>query len=138
MAREEDAEREPSKIGEYGKSKREAEEWLKKSGVPFTILRPDCIFGEGRPLPFALFKMVADHRIWLPYGGRAMLRPVYVGDLMKVMEICIERGVRREVYNVGGGLICSVDGFVNMIEEIMYGKRCAERYRLNGKDAEGG
>jgi nucleoside-diphosphate-sugar epimerase len=133
MAREEDAEIEPNKIGEYGKSKREAERWLKKSGVPFTILRPDCIFGEGDPYLLPLFKMVDDRRVWLPYGGRAMLRPVYVGDLLKVMELCIERRVRREVYNVGGGLICSVDGFVNMIEEIMYGKRCAERYRLNGK-----
>lgn len=133
MTKEKDMNDKPDNISEYGNSKREAEVWLKRSGMPYVMLRPDCIFGEGDPFLLPLFKMVANRRAWLPHNGRAILRPVYVGDLLKVMKRCIELEVSREVFNVGGDLICSVDEFVSLIESIMYGKRCINRYNLNGK-----
>lgn len=69
---------------DYGKSKRQAEELLMASGLPYTILRPSYIYGAYPRLASSMDRVVFDVREHKPYTrfpfpGRAS--EIYAGDL---------------------------------------------------------
>lgn len=69
----------------YSRSKARGEEWVKRSSIPFTIIRPSLAYQDGGALEFMRF---ADHLrrpgpvVWLPAGGRALKSPVHIDDLV--------------------------------------------------------
>jgi nucleoside-diphosphate-sugar epimerase len=69
----------------YARSKLLGEEWVKRSAVPFTIIRPSLAYQDGGALEFMRF---VDHlkrrgpAVWLPEGGRCLKSPVHIDDLV--------------------------------------------------------
>ncbi|WP_166517519.1 NAD-dependent epimerase/dehydratase family protein [Bradyrhizobium canariense] len=59
----------PRPTNAYGRSKLEAEDAVRSSGVPHTILRPVVIYGLGEKGNFALLSKVARLPIPLPFGS---------------------------------------------------------------------
>lgn len=63
-------------INAYGRSKLGAEEAIRASGAPFTILRPVVIYGDGEKGNFATAHRIARLRIPLPFGALTARRSV--------------------------------------------------------------
>ncbi|HET9333149.1 MAG TPA: complex I NDUFA9 subunit family protein [Gemmatimonadota bacterium] len=89
----------------YFRTKWEAEEAVRASGLSTTIFRPSTIFGKDSEFFALLAKMLrwSPGLMPLPGGGRQRLQPVWVGDVAE----CFLQAVRMErspedVYDVGG------------------------------------
>jgi NADH dehydrogenase len=89
----------------YFRTKWEAEEAVRASGLSATIFRPSTIFGRDSEFFALLAKMLrwSPGLLPLPGGGRQRLQPVWVGDVAE----CFLQAARMErspedVYDVGG------------------------------------
>lgn len=95
-----------AKMTPYSRSKRIAERYVRASRLHWTIIRPTLVYGETGGLEFDLFLNYLDKYPVIPFigSGRALKRPVYVGDLIDGFErvIALPRGMGK-VYNFSGG-----------------------------------
>jgi UDP-glucose 4-epimerase len=66
----------PKPNNAYGRSKLAAETAVRTAGVPFTILRPVVIYGEGEKGNFATVHRISRLRIPLPFGALKARRSV--------------------------------------------------------------
>jgi len=92
-------------VTEYFRTKWEAEEAVRASGLSTTIFRPSTIFGKDSEFFALLAKMLrwSPGVLPLPGGGRQRLQPVWVGDVAEcfLQAARMERSP-EEVYDVGG------------------------------------
>ena len=74
----------------YHKSKREADEYLRTSGLHYYILKPSIVYGEDG-VSTELFKGLSSLPV-IPIidDGEQLLQPIYVDDLVKTVRACIE------------------------------------------------
>jgi UDP-glucose 4-epimerase len=86
----------------YGKSKLAAELAVRAVGVPFTILRPVVIYGEGVKGNFALIHRLARIPIPLPFGRLKAKRSVLsVQNLCSAVQLVLtDRRARGETFIV--------------------------------------
>jgi uncharacterized protein YbjT (DUF2867 family) len=94
----------PGAKSEYHKTKWEAEELVRASGIPFTILRPSLIFGPGDQFTLRLSEMLKISPVMPVIGpGRSKIQPIYIDDVVT----CIAKAVAsdaflNEIYEIGG------------------------------------
>ncbi|MEI6462235.1 MAG: NAD(P)H-binding protein [bacterium] len=71
---------------EYYKSKEKAEEIIKSSGIPYTIIRPCMLFGKGdKSLSFFLKIMKTLHILPIFSGGKYLIQPLHIDDLTSLV-----------------------------------------------------
>jgi NADH dehydrogenase len=104
----------PDAVSNYHKTKCRAEEYVRSSGLDWTIFRPSMIHGpqgEFMQMEAKWARMQAPPFLFMPYfgggvlgcGGAGMLQPVYVGDVAKAFVDALEkRGTIGEVYPLAG------------------------------------
>ena len=88
------------------KSKGIAEEHIRKSGVPYTIIRSSVVFGpEDRfTNPLALLLRSAPGLFPIPGDGRTLIQPLWVEDLVTCMLWALQNpDMVNETYEIGGG-----------------------------------
>jgi UDP-glucose 4-epimerase len=66
----------PQPVNAYGRSKLAAEDAIRAAGIPFTILRPVVIYGEGEKGNFATVHRIARLPIPLPIGALTARRSI--------------------------------------------------------------
>jgi NADH dehydrogenase len=94
----------PGAKSEYHKTKWEAEELVRKSDIPYTILRPSLIYGPGDKFTLRLAEMIKLSPVLPVIGeGRSKLQPIYIDDV----TACIVKSVTsdaffNEIYEIGG------------------------------------
>jgi nucleoside-diphosphate-sugar epimerase len=77
----------------YGTSKARAEVAVAESGLDFTILKPSLLWGERD----GFFNIVADlvrispGLVPVPGRGTSRFQPLWIGDLARVVALCLER-----------------------------------------------
>jgi nucleoside-diphosphate-sugar epimerase len=76
------AAREP-KLSLYGASKAQSEELVKRSSIPWAIVRPPAVYGPGDKETLELFKMAKRGLVLLPPAGRLSL--IHVDDLAALL-----------------------------------------------------
>jgi NADH dehydrogenase len=111
----------------YFRTKWEAEEAVRESGLSATIFRPAPVFGRES----ALFGPLARAVRWspllpLPAGGRQSFQPVWVGDVAE----CFLQATRMErspepVYEAGGPEVLELREVVRQLAEAMGRRRPA-------------
>jgi len=81
-------------VSDYGLSKLLGEKILKKSGLPYLILRPVSVYGQGDRDVFFVFQMVKAGIVVLPSGKRFV-------NLVNVRDVCgcIMKAVDTEAIN---------------------------------------
>jgi NADH dehydrogenase len=87
------------------KAKGIAEEHIRRSGVPHTILRSSIIFGpEDRfTVPLARLIRAAPGLLPLPGGGRAVVQPLWVEDLITCILWAVDNpDMANQTYEIGG------------------------------------
>lgn len=90
-------------ITNYGKSKAAAELVVKKSGIPYTIIRPTAVYGPREKEIFTLFQII--NRGFFPLIGSNLqaLTFVYVKDLVSIILKAVELPAAQKAYFVTDG-----------------------------------
>jgi nucleoside-diphosphate-sugar epimerase len=103
----------------YGAAQAEAEKRVAESGLEFTILRPTMVYGpEGASDFRSLVTLVQSFPLLspLPGSGSARLQPVYIGDLVRAVELVLSNAAARgKTYNVSGASIVQTRELVSRI-----------------------
>jgi len=94
----------PGAKSEYHKTKWEAEELVRASAIPYTILRPSLIYGPGDQFTIRLSEMIRLSPVLPVIGsGKSKVQPIFIDDV----AACIVKAVTsdcclNEIYEIGG------------------------------------
>jgi nucleoside-diphosphate-sugar epimerase len=76
----------------YERAKSDAEKAVlhygEAQGLPFTIIRPEFVYGPGDLHVLSLFTAVKRRRFFLLGNGRSYLHPTYIDDLIQGIGLC--------------------------------------------------
>jgi nucleoside-diphosphate-sugar epimerase len=86
----------------YADSKREAEELVAHSALPYAIVRPTMVAGPGSPVLAGLARLAALPVIPAFAGARAQVQPILVDDLACLIADVVESGAGSATYEFGG------------------------------------
>jgi uncharacterized protein YbjT (DUF2867 family) len=89
----------------YAGSKARAEALVRQSGLDWTILKPSLMWGEGDGFfnIIASLARIAPVVLPVPGNGRSRFQPLWVGDLARVMTMCLARAdTIGQSYDLGG------------------------------------
>jgi NADH dehydrogenase len=120
------------------KAKGIAEEHIRRSGVPFTILRSSIVFGpEDRfTVPLARLLRGAPGFFPLPGGGRAVVQPLWVEDLVTCMLWAIDNpDMANQTYEIGGSENFPISQVVEKIMEVTHRRRAITSLTMNNMRA---
>lgn len=104
----------PDAVSEYHKTKYRAEEFVRASGLDWTIFRPSMIHGpkgELMRMEAAWARAAAPPFLFMPYfgagpfgfGGAGLLQPVYVNDVARAFVDALEkRATVGEIFPIAG------------------------------------
>jgi len=107
------------------KAKGIAEEYIRKSGVPHTILRGSVLFGPGDEFTtgLAMLLTAAPGFLPLPSKGETLLQPLWVEDLVTCLIWAIGNPeTLNQTYDLGGSEYISLHQLTETIMEVT-GKR---------------
>jgi nucleoside-diphosphate-sugar epimerase len=92
----------PKPVNAYGRSKLAAEAAVRAAGVPFTILRPVVIYGDGEKGNFATVHKIARLPIPLPIGALTAQRSILsIANFCSAIETVLTNpGMRGETFIV--------------------------------------
>jgi uncharacterized protein YbjT (DUF2867 family) len=112
-------------ISAYHRTKWEAEEIIRASGLEYTIFRPSVIFGKEDKFTNLFASLIrAFPVIFVPGNGRNRMQPVFVRDLVKAMCLSVKTDkTRNKVYEVAGPRIYTFDEILDSIAEAVGKKR---------------
>ncbi len=98
----------------YSETKRQAEKIVRVL-KNFVILRPTIVYGIGDKYIGRLSKIVKTYPVVPIIGnGKNLLQPIYLGDLIKIIECCINKNIKG-TFLVAGKSIVSYNDLVNSI-----------------------
>lgn len=106
----------------YPQSKKICEKLLIKSSLPYTIIRPDTLFGLGE-WKMETIKKYAKMRVGIIVGSGNYLRsPTYVYDLIKIFDTTIREILRsknihkfQKIYDIGSPNSYSQNDIVRLV-----------------------
>ena len=94
----------PNAKSEYHRTKWEAEELVRASGIASTILRPSLIYGPGDLFTVRLSEMIRLSPVLPIIGsGRSKVQPIFIDDVTScLVRILSDDSHFNEIYNIGG------------------------------------
>jgi|WetSurMetagenome_2_1015567.scaffolds.fasta_scaffold00008_95 nucleoside-diphosphate-sugar epimerase len=101
----------------YSLSKLAAEETVKQSGIPYTILRPTLVYGERGGQEFDMYLDYLRKFPAVPFigNGKALKRPVFVEDVNAgIISSCGNEKALNKTYNLSGGEAVSMIDFTRL------------------------
>lgn len=109
----------PSNI--YERSKCEAEKEIMtygKKGIPFTIIRPEFVYGPGDTHVLGLFKAIKAGRFVFLGNGERLLHPTYIDDLMQGINFCTgNKNAVGKIFLITGEKPITVRELANIIAD---------------------
>jgi uncharacterized protein YbjT (DUF2867 family) len=108
------------------KSKGIAEEHIRKSGVPHTIIRSTIVFGPEDGFTSALADIIrfAPGLIPIPGNGRTLLQPLWVEDLVTCLIWTLQNpDMVNQTYEIGGGEYFTLRQIYEIIMETTHARR---------------
>ena len=105
----------PTAASRYYRTKAVAEAAVRDASCEHVIVRPSVVYGPGD----AFVNLFANAPIPLIDGGRNLLQPVYVGDLMKLLDAVIDRSdAANQTYELGGPEQLTLQQMVTVINRV--------------------
>jgi len=89
----------------YARTKAQAEETVKSSGIPYTIFRPSLVIGPGGGFVGKMLDIVNFPVPFMPVpgSGETRFQPIYVEDLVRCLISAIENpGALGRTFELGG------------------------------------
>jgi uncharacterized protein YbjT (DUF2867 family) len=117
----------PGAKSEYHRTKWEAEELVRQSGIPYTILRPSLIYGSGDKFTLRLSEMLRRSPVMPIIGsGQSRVQPIYIDDVVSCMVKAVTGDAfLNEIYEIGGPDQLTYKEVTTLIAETMGLKRPA-------------
>ncbi len=111
----------------YAQTKLQAEQLVRESGIPHTIVRPTIIMGPGAPVVAGLRKLASAPFVPVFGNGRTSVQPVDVDDLARLLVDLLKGEALNETIEIGG-----LDAMT--IEELLLSLRRGETGRETGRE----
>ena len=94
----------PGAKSDYHRTKWEAEELVRQSGIPHTILRPSLIYGAGDKFTVRLSEILKLAPIMPIIGsGKSRVQPIYIDDVVScIVKVVTGDAFLNEIYEIGG------------------------------------
>ncbi|SHJ05656.1 Nucleoside-diphosphate-sugar epimerase [Clostridium cavendishii DSM 21758] len=108
--------------GKYGTDKKEAEDFIVNSNVPYIIFRPTYIYGENNNLyREACFfdRIKANKVIPIPYGNNTKTQFIHIDDLVRIFESAMTSEKSNQIYNVTNPDVISWDELIITCGKVM-------------------
>ena len=108
------------------KAKGIAEEHIRKSGVPYTIIRSSVVFGPEDHFTNNLARLIrgAPGLLPIPGDGRTLLQPLWVEDLVTCLIWALQNpDMTNQTYDIGGGEYFTVRNVLETIMEVTHTRR---------------
>ncbi len=105
--------------GEYYRTKWEAEELVRSSGLDYTIFRPSVIFGRHDHFTSVYGRMMRLLPVvMVPGSGGSRMQPVFVGDVAKAFALSLEKEETiGRTLELGGLEVLTFDEVIERIGE---------------------
>jgi NADH dehydrogenase len=109
----------------YYKTKAEAEDIVKASGIPYTIFRPSLVIGKGDGFTEKLKELIRlGPFVPIPGSGNGKFQPIYVEDWVKCFMTLFSNGSRftvhgSRIYEFGGPEYLTYNEMVLQLMEAM-------------------
>jgi len=115
----------PDRIYPYVRSKWLAEGEVRGSGLPFTILRPSLLFGEGDRFLTPLTRLLRKSPYaFIPGYERLRCQPLWVGDLVTCLMRTVESRVGKgEVIPLAGPEQITYEGVIDLLQKRLESNR---------------
>lgn len=107
--------------GMYGLNKKDAEDFIIESGIPYIIFRPTYIYGQGNNLyrEAYFFDRIAEKKaIPMPFGNNIKTQFIHIDDLVKVFESAMNNKNASKIYNVTNPEVISWKYFISTCGDI--------------------
>lgn len=107
----------------YAQSKQQSEDFVRRSGINYAIVRPTIIIGKESSI-WNNFLKLASAPVPLLFGnGKVKIQPIYIDDMIDcLLTIIQERMFSNEVFELGGPDIISIENFLVKIYRMLYKK----------------
>ena len=108
------------------KAKGIAEEHIRKSGVPYTIIRSSVVFGPEDRFTTSMAQLLraAPGIFPIPSDGRSLLQPVWVEDLVTCLTWALQNpDMVNQTYEIGGGEYFTLRQLLELLMQITHTRR---------------
>jgi len=108
--------------GNYGTDKKEAEDSIINSGIPYVIFRPTYIYGEHNNLyreTYFFDRIKNNKAIPIPYGNNTKTQFIHIDDLVKIFESAMYNKNNCKIYNVTNPEIVSWEELIKTCGDVM-------------------
>jgi uncharacterized protein YbjT (DUF2867 family) len=94
----------PGAKSEYHRTKWRAEELVRASGIPYTILRPSLIYGPGDQFTLRLAEIIKQSPMLPVIGsGKSKIQPISIDDAVAcIVKAVTSDAFLNEMYEIGG------------------------------------
>lgn len=105
----------------YHRTKWEAEELVRGSSIPFTILRPSLIYGSGDQFTIRLSEVMKLAPVLPIIGsGKSKVQPIFIDDVAAcIVKAVTSDGFLNKVYEIGGPEQLTYEEVTKAIAEAM-------------------
>jgi NADH dehydrogenase len=109
---------------DYARAKLKAEDAIRASGVPFTILRPTIMLGPGSDTLASLERLARLPLIPVFGDGRARVQPIFVDDVVAFVAAVLEQDrFRGETLELGGPAVLTIEELLQHVRQARTGSR---------------
>jgi len=112
----------PRPVSSYGRSKLAGEKALRRSGVPFTILRPSAVYGPRETAIRDLFVGASRGVVPVLAGGRPRIHLLYGPDLADAVIGALRRGARGETFAAAHPEVLDYAGIAEILAGLPSGR----------------
>lgn len=108
--------------GNYGTDKKEAEDSIINSGLPYVIFRPTYIYGENNNLyreTYFFDRIKNNKAIPIPDGNNTKTQFIHIDDLVKIFESAMYNPNSCKIYNVTNPELVSWEDLVKTCGVVM-------------------
>ncbi len=87
----------------YGTSKMMAEDYIKKSGMDYTILRPTAVYGNGFDIGLkTIFKLIETGKMRIIGDGKNKIHFVHAEDCLRAFYLAATKKAFNDSFNIAG------------------------------------
>lgn len=112
----------------YKRTKAEAENLVKNSGIPYIIFRPSLIFGSGDQFTLRLSSIIKKSPVIPVIGtGEARFQPIYIEDwVLCAIKALKDKDMQNRVFEIGGPEHLTYIEIIDILAEILG----VQRYKI--------
>ena len=108
----------------YAEAKVRAEDAVRRSNIPFAILRPTMILGPGSAVLAGLERLALLPVVPVFGDGRTIVQPLHVDDIVRaIIDVVEQDKFENATYEIGGPQLLPIEELLQRIREARSGSR---------------